>query len=342
MQQSHSMAKTPQGDDPTRSGALADGLSAIVQPLPVLIYSVAAGGVTREIFVGVLTAVFGMFVYLVLFLQRRSINKKIKNLVDEETINAIKELCNLKVLSESYLSSSFPKILDAKHKEIRKTVTEKNPLFTHDHMLSFDTQLEAVIEDMKLQQDIDYEEKINLDFERISSEIEDKWNKYFDKHGQKQNIDEETLEFFKTNQIQSLNEIPDANLVRKLISTIEHHCAGFKIKVKENIPHSVEMTRLERAVEFEKLVFETLSKSHGDVKMENSGLADFSLNRNGSEYIIEAKLTKPEQIEKTVKNIKTKWRKHDIEIIGVTELMGGYFITGEKRRLSSGSEFQFA
>jgi len=130
--------------------------------------------------------------------------------------------------------------------------------------------------------------------------------------------------------------------VRKLISTIEHHCIGFKMKVKENIPPPVEMTSLERALEFEKFVFETLSKSHDNVKMENSGLADFSINRNGSEYIIEAKLIKPEQIEKTVKNIKSKWRKQDIEVIGVTRLKGGYFITGEKRRPSSGSEFQFA
>ena len=59
-------------------------------------------------------------------------------------------------------------------------------------MLSFDTQLEAVIEDMKLQHHIDYEEKINSDFERISTEIEDNWNKYFDKHGQNQNIDDES------------------------------------------------------------------------------------------------------------------------------------------------------
>ena len=336
------MAKTPQGDDPVRSAALADILSTIVQPLSVLLISIVVGGFTREILDGVLVAGLGAIGYLALFLQRRLIHKKIKDAVDDETSNAIKELGNLRDFSESYLSLSFPKILDVKHKELRKIVTAKNPLFTHDHMLSFDTQLEAVIEDMKLQHHIDYEEKINSDFERISTEIEDNWNKYFDKHGQNQNIDDESLDFFKTNQIQSLNEISDANLVRKLISTIEHHYFGFKIKVKENIPQPVEMTRLERAVEFEKLVFETLSKSHGNVKMENSGLADFSLNRNGSEYIIEAKLIKPEQIEKTVKKIKSKWRKQDIEIIGVTELKGGYFITGEKRRLSSGSEYQFA
>ena len=336
------MAKTPQGDDPVRSAALADILSTIVQPLSVLLISIVVGGFTREILNGVLVAGLGALGYLALFLQRRLIHKKIKDAVDDETSNAIKELGNLRDFSESYLSLFFPKILDVKHKELRKIVTAKNPLFTHDHMLSFDTQLEAVIEDMKLQHHIDYEEKINSDFERISTEIEDNWNKYFDKHGQNQNIDDESLDFFKTNQIQSLNEISDANLVRKLISTIEHHYFGFKIKVKENIPLPVEMTRLERAVEFEKLVFETLSKSHGNVKMENSGLADFSLNRNGSEYIIEAKLIKPEQIEKTVKKIKSKWRKQDIEIIGVTELKGGYFITGEKRRLSSGSEYQFA
>jgi len=270
------VAKTPEGDDPTRSAALADGLFAIVLPL----LSIFVGRYS-EVILGVLTGLIGLIVYLALFFHRRSRAKKIKNSVDEETNNAIKELCDFRNLSESYLSTSFPKILDVKHKEIRKTVIAKNPLFTHDYMLSFDTQLESLIEEMKLQHGIDYEEKINLDFERISSEIEDNWNKYFDKHGHNQKIDEVSLDFFRTNQIQSLNEISDANLVRKLISTIEHHCIGFKMKVKENIPPPVEMTSLERALEFEKFVFETLSKSHDNVKMENSGLADFSINRNG-------------------------------------------------------------
>ena len=117
------MPKASIGDDPARPAALADGVGFIIPSLVGLIY----GGVRKDIIQGVLAGLGVFLVYLLLFLYRGRIKRKLERAIEVETEQAIIEINSLMYSPERIPLDVLPRILNAKHKEMRMTTIQNNP-----------------------------------------------------------------------------------------------------------------------------------------------------------------------------------------------------------------------
>lgn len=135
------MPKASIGDDPARPGALTDGIGIIVAPL----IGAIVGGFRKDLIEGLFAALAVFFVYLSLYLYRGHRSKRIKLALIAEIEQAKIEISSNVNSPERLPLDVLPRILNAKYKEMRKTVIENNPEFTSEHMMSYDSQVEDLI-----------------------------------------------------------------------------------------------------------------------------------------------------------------------------------------------------
>lgn len=184
--------------------------------------------------------------------------------------------------------------------------------------------------------------RLNKKYQNITAEFDKEWENYFQQHAHEQNIDEESLELFRTSLVQKIPNVIDDGLERKLFHYLEHKIASFRMKIKTRKMDSEDKNLPKKGMEFEKIVKQTLIKTYNTETIDNSNAADFSFTRNGVTTFVEAKLVDLNRKKETIRKTIAKWEGLGIEYIGYTELKDGIYITGRKFVSSDGSEYQFA
>lgn len=184
--------------------------------------------------------------------------------------------------------------------------------------------------------------RLNKKYQKITAEFDKEWEDYFQQHAHEQNIDEESLELFRTSLIQKIPNVIDDGLERKLFHYLEHKIASFRMKIKTRKIDPEDKNLPKKGMEFEKIVKGTLMKTYNVETIDNPSEADFSFTRHGVTTFVQAKLVDSNRRKEAIRKAIAKWEGLGIEYIGYTELKDGIYITGRKFVSSGGSEYQFA